>query len=256
MNIATAQPKARRRFQGVGEVFRFNWPRYLAAAVVIAGFLFALRVLRLPDSLRVASYLGLALVIWWSAASLLASYWVYDGSSLMRWDWIKHELPATPHRWLNIHAGLDESTLRFREFWPNAFGQTVDIFARAEMSERSIARARADANTQSTSVKYDCLPFGPNEFDGIFILFAAHELRHPAARRAFFSEVRRVLTPSGRVVLVEHLRDAANVSIYGPGFLHFHSKKTWHADLTAAELKLDREFTFTPFVRVFIIKKS
>ena len=255
MNATISQTKPRGKFQGVGEVFRFNWPRYVAAAVVIAGSLFALQTLRLPDSLRMACCLGLALVIWWSAASLVASYWVYDGSSLMRWQWIKQELPAPPRQWLNIHAGLDESTPQFRDFWPNASGQTVDIFAPTEMTERSIARARADAHNQSTSVKFDSLPFAPNAFDSIFILFAAHELRNPSARRAFFQEVRRVLAAGGRAVLVEHLRDAANFSIYGPGFLHFHSKKTWHADLAVAELKIDREFPFTPFVRVFILRK-
>jgi SAM-dependent methyltransferase len=255
MNATTFQPKPRGKFQGVGEVFRFNWPRYFAAAVVIAGSLFALQILHLPNALRILGYLGLAVVAWWSAASLIASYWVYDGSSLMRWEWIKHELPTPPRRWLNIHAGLDESTPQFREFWPNAHGETVDIFAPAEMTERSIARARADANPQATNVKYDCLPYEPNEIHSVFILFAAHELRQPATRRTFFNEVRRVLAPGGRAILVEHLRDAANFAAYGPGFLHFHSKQTWHADLTAAELKIDREFPFTPFVRVFFLKK-
>jgi SAM-dependent methyltransferase len=255
MNAIAANPKSRGTFQGVGEVFRFNWPRYLGAALAIVGSIFALQVLRLPDWLRIASYLGIAVVAWWSASSLIASYWVYDGSSLMRWEWIKRELPTQPNRWLNIHAGLDESTPQFRAFWPKASGQTVDIFAPGEMTERSIARARGAANPQSSVVKYDRLPFGQNEFDSIFVLFAAHELRHPAARRAFFNEVRRILAPDGRVVLVEHLRDAANFSIYGPGFAHFHSHKTWHADLAATELQVAREFPFTPFVRVFILKK-
>jgi len=255
MNATTSQLKPRGKFQGVGEVFRFNWPRYLVAAVVIAGSLFAVQFLRLPHPLRITGYFGLAVVVWWSVASLIGSYWVYDGSSLMRWEWIKHELSTPPRRWLNIHAGLDESTPQFHEFWPNAVGQTVDIFAPAEMTERSISRARADAHPQSTSVNYARLPFEPNEFDNIFILFAAHELRHPAARRAFFNEVKRILAPDGRAVLVEHLRDAANFSIYGPGFTHFHSQQTWRADLAAAELKVEREFPFTPFVRVFILKK-
>jgi len=255
MNATTPQSKPRGKFQGVGEVFRFNWPRYLVAAVVIVGSLFALKTLRLPHPLKITGYLGLAIVAWWSAASLIASYWVYDGSSLMRWEWIKQALPAPPQRWLNIHAGLDESTHQFHEFWPNARGETVDIFNAAEMTERSIARARSDANAQPTNVQYDRLPFEPNEFDDIFVLFAAHELRQPTARRACFGEVKRVLAPGGRAILVEHMRDAANFAAYGPGFMHFHSKQTWHADLTAAELKIDREFSFTPFVRVFILKK-
>ena len=41
MNANTLNLKPRGRFQGVGEVFRFNWPRYLAAALVIGGTLFA-----------------------------------------------------------------------------------------------------------------------------------------------------------------------------------------------------------------------
>jgi len=255
MNAANSIPKPRGRFQGVGEVFRFNWPRYAAAGLVIAASLVGMRVAHLPYALQIVCCLGLAIVAWWSIASLIGSYWVYDSSALMRWEWIKHELPAPPRRWLNIHAGLDESTPHLQQFWPNALGQTVDIFAPAEMTERSIARARADAHSQSAAVRYDRLPFDGNEFDGIFILFAAHELRQPAARRAFFNEVRRVLTSDGHAVLVEHLRDAANFCVYGPGFMHFHSQQTWHADLAAANLRIDREFSFTPFVRVFILKK-
>jgi SAM-dependent methyltransferase len=255
MNTPTQRKKPRGQFQGVVEVFRFNWPRYLSATLLIVGTLFTVKIFHVTDPLRTVCYFALVPVAWWSAASLIASYWVYDGSPLMRWQWIKRELPTPPNRWLNIHAGLDESTPQLRELWPNAVGQTVDIFSPVEMTERSIARARDNSNNVSTNVKYDRLPFGANEFDGIFILFAAHELRQPAARRAFLGEVRRTLAPGGRVVVVEHLRDAANFCVYGPGFLHFHSGKTWRTDFATAELEIHREFSFTPFVHVFILKK-
>ena len=87
----------------------------------------------------------------------------------------------------------------------------------------------------------------------MLLLLAAHELRRRADRLAFFREARRVLAPGGRIVLVEHLRDAANFAPFGPGFLHFLSRREWLATIAKSRLQIVQEFPITPFVRVFLL---
>lgn len=256
MNAQTDKRKARAPFHGVGQIFRFNWPRYVAAGGLVFAVLLALSFSHAAGWIRICGIMAISFAVWWTMASLIASYWVYDCSKLMEWDWVKGEPRAPVNRWLNIHAGLDESTKSLSEFWPNAEGETVDIFAPAEMTEDSIRRARNKPENCSRPADYRSLPFGANRFDTVFLFFAAHELRHREARRALFTEVRRVLKRNGRAVLVEHLRDFMNFAVYGHGVLHFHSRRTWHRDTAAGGLDIEREFSFTPFVRVFILRNS
>lgn len=254
MNMRTKQ-MTRGRFHGVAEIFRFNWPRYAAALGFIAAAWLTLRVGDFAGWLKGGAFVAMSLAIWWSIASLIASYWIYDCSRLMDWDWVKRELPGPVNRWLNIHAGLDESTASLRQFWPTATGETVDIFTPREMTEVSIRRARSERVEACRRVDYRALPFEAGRFNVVFLLFAAHELRRSEARRALLTEVNRVLRPNGRLILVEHLRDALNFVVYGHGFLHFHSRRTWHADIAAAAFKVEREFPITPFVRILILRR-
>ncbi len=85
------------------------------------------------------------------------------------------------------------------------------------------------------------------------MIFAAHEIRGPEVRLAFFRELRRILDPGGRIVLVEHLRDLANFLVFGPGFWHFLPEKEWLRLGRESRLVLHRSFRVTPFVRVFVL---
>jgi hypothetical protein len=84
---------------------------------------------------------------------------------------------------------------------------------------------------------------------------SAHELRSDESRCALFAELRRVLGPAGRVVIAEHLRDWANLLAFGPGFLHFHSRRAWLRCFSRHRFDVHREFSITPFVRVFVLRR-
>ena len=90
----------------------------------------------------------------------------------------------------------------------------------------------------------------------MFVLFAAHEIRHATSRELFFHELRRVLAPDGTVLLVEHARDFANFAAYGPGFLHFLPPAEWRRLASITGLKLITEKRFTPFVRVIQLRST
>jgi SAM-dependent methyltransferase len=238
-------------------IVRFNWPFYAAAGTVTAAAPFVIP--RLPDIwwIRLPAYAGAALVAMWLVASLVASWIVYDRSRLMQWDWVLQALGFDPLSWINIHAGHDASSDALRRIFKDARGRVFDIFSPEEMSERSIARARTLATNAAASehVDYRRLPLPSGTIDAAMLLLSAHELRSDEARGALFTELRRVLGPGGRVVVAEHLRDWANFMAYGPGFLHFHSRRTWVRCFSRHRFDIHAEFSITPFVRIFVLRR-
>jgi ubiquinone/menaquinone biosynthesis C-methylase UbiE len=104
-------------------------------------------------------------------------------------------------------------------------------------------------------VRCDALPVGDGWADAVFLLLTAHEIRKAEDRDQFFAEVARILSPGGRVVLVEHLRDTWNAVAFGPGFFHFFSRGEWLRTAARARLRVESERRMTPFVRVFVLGK-
>jgi ubiquinone/menaquinone biosynthesis C-methylase UbiE len=186
------------------------------------------------------------------------SYYVYDYRGVTRWNWIPRILSFPPQQWLNIHAGLDESTLILTQFFPNTRYMVVDIYDPQEMTEPSIARARRLHPSPEPAVagKLDALPLPDRDCDTLFLLFSAHEIRQSARRTVFFLESARVLANSGQLLLVEHIRDWKNFVAFGPGFLHFHSRDEWLRLAHDAGLTVEREDRVTPFVRWFLMTKA
>jgi len=250
------QPK-RPRFAGVRQIARYNWPQYVVAlGVVVAASAWLFWGKGDFGWLRVSLCSAVLVCGWWCFASLAASYWVYDRSELYRWTWIPPALSASPVRWLNLHAGLDESSAALRRLFPEGTGQVADFYDGMEMSEPSIHRARIEqAGRASEPVDYRQLPYPDRAFDAVFLFFAAHELRRASSREVFFGELSRVLAPGGAVVLVEHLRDLANFAAFGPGFLHFLSGLEWRRLAGLAGLRVWKEERMTPFVRVLFLRK-
>jgi SAM-dependent methyltransferase len=250
------------------QIVLFNWPFYAAAGA--ATMLAPVFLPRLPAAIwiRLPACAGAALVAMWLVTSLAASWIVYDRSRLMEWDWMLQALGFRPGSWINVHAGHDESSQALQRIFGGATGRVFDIFSPQEMTEPSIARARlrslrdlrrrrpaaADALVAEPA-DYRRLPLPGGSVDVAALLLSAHELRSEDARGALFTELRRVLGPAGRVVVVEHLRNWANFLAYGPGFLHFHSRRTWLRCFSRHRFDVHKEFSITPFVRVFVLRR-
>jgi ubiquinone/menaquinone biosynthesis C-methylase UbiE len=142
--------------------------------------------------------------------------------------------------------------------FPGSNGTLVDFFDPATMTEPSISRARhvAASAAESIRVNASALPFANEELDAAFVFFSAHELRQAEARTQFFGELRRVLKPSGRIVLLEHLRDWPNFLAFGPGSFHFLSRRTWMSGIESSDLALIQESAVTAFVRVLVLARG
>ncbi|MDQ6615338.1 MAG: class I SAM-dependent methyltransferase [Actinomycetota bacterium] len=96
----------------------------------------------------------------------------------------------------------------------------------------------------------DCprLPLRSGSLDAIVLVFSAHEIRDREQRAGLFDEFGRPLAPGGRVILVKHLRDWANVAAFGPGAWHFQTRRTWMAVAERVGFGLIHEVHKTHFV--------
>ena len=248
----------RGRHDGVLQILRYNAHYYVASllAVLVA---VALMWLQWLPRLIVTALLGVAgLSMFWAVSSLIVSYYVYDYVAVTQWSWLPDALLHSPRRWLNIHAGLDQSTEILERLFPGTDPVVLDIYDSREMTEPSIARARRERPFRHAAVpcRLDAFPLPDRDRDTVFLLFAAHEIRNPARRVALFKQAARVLSMPGQVLLVEHLRDWKNFVAFGPGCLHFHSRREWLRIAREAGFRLEEEGCVTPFVRRFLMSRS
>ncbi len=144
--------KARSRYQGVAQIFAYNRTFYVTALAALVGVLMVSD--RLPPLARLSAYLFAAGTAFWTICSLVVSHWVYDRSRLYSLDW----LTVDARQWANVHAGLDETTALLKLEYPKAGVRVLDIFDAVEMTEPSIARARALSRSAGEAACWKQLP--------------------------------------------------------------------------------------------------
>jgi SAM-dependent methyltransferase len=248
---------ARGPFQGVWQIIQFNWPFYIVALTTSAALMTCAFLSAIPPVLVTFAILVGCVTGWLVMVSLVVSHWIYDRSPLCRWEWLRDVLPE-PRQIVNVHAGFDESSATLRELFPGSRLLVFDFYDPQKSTEPSVARARRayPAGSQVENISSTHWPLQDASCDAVLLLLAAHELRQRQDRLGLFREARRVLTATGRVVLVEHLRDWPNVLAFGPGVLHFLARGEWLHIIEASRFKTAREFSITPFVRVFILEPA
>ncbi len=232
---------------GLGRVVAFNWPKY-----VVAGF-FVVVGLALTTSTHgmifVASVLGLAALVYGIAASLVATWWVYDHRAAELYCAIASECQSDLP-WILVHAGLDESRGRLDALiGPSA--QQIDVGPSADRS-RSLARAHRLVGRQGDRWN-GSLPLEGASIGFAVVLFGIHELA-PVDSALLLQELQRVVVAGGSIVIVEHLRDIPNALVFGPAALHFSSGRRWKTAIAQAGLVASRSKRVAAFVTVFCMR--
>lgn len=245
----------RGKWQGASTIALLNWPFYAAALLVLVA---ALALAWLLPSALIFLVCGAAALgsLWFLLGSLGASHLVYDRSDLYRLRWLERALPDAGSRALvYCHAGFDDLSPLLRERLPHAEWTILDHYDPATMTESSIVRARHYFPPPADTVPavFDRWPVSSASAEAVFGLLAIHEMRSEGERSRWFAEARRALRDGGRIVLAEHLRDAANFVAFGPGFFHFHTRESWRRSWERAGLQVIDEFPITPWVRVFVL---
>ncbi len=238
--------------QGLWTVVRFNWHLHLIALAVVAAPVVASCYLAdLPKIVALVAAAGAFLSL---LLSLAATWIAYDASGLYRFSWLD-PLIAGAETGANLHAGFDETTRLLKFSFPSIDWRIFDFHDPAAHTEISIRRARRAHPPEPGTVAINtaAIPLPTGALDAAVLFLAAHEIRDSGERVRFFRELRRVLTPGGRVIVTEHLRDLPNILVYSIGAWHFHPRREWLAAFDAAGFGIAREFRNNPFITTFVL---
>lgn len=245
----------RKPFQGVWNIIRFNWHFYLLSFGVLLLIFFIANLV--DDPFRFYLNVLCLLIVGTTLFSLLVSFYVYDLSSLYKLEWLKELKWAEKSKMVNINAGFDETSILLKEKFKDPELIVFDFYDPLKHTEISIKRARKAYPPYPNTIQVNTsdLPLNDKHVDFIFAILSAHEIRNEGERISFFKELNRILSPSGQIVVVEHLRDVPNFLAYNIGFFHFHSKAAWRKTFEKAKLKIFKEIKITPFISTFILEK-
>lgn len=244
-------------FDGVLNIVRFNWPVFGGTLAAVLALLMGVAwTAGWWRALLAVAAAGLAAG---TCISLAVSHVIYDRSDLYRFAWLTRVYgDRAPSVAVFCQTGFDESSALLRARTSGTHWTLLDHYDPARMTEPSIQRARQHCPPPEGTVAapYHAWPTTPQQADLVIGMLAVHELRHCDERAAWFREAARTLQPGGRVVVVEHLRDLANLLAFGPGALHFHSAATWRRSWERARLRVQSEFRVTPWVAVFVLEHA
>jgi SAM-dependent methyltransferase len=228
-------------------VARFNWPKYAAAAGLGAAAVYLVAGVGVAPLLAAGLVVGAGAGAVWTLTSVAATWWVYDHRRV--YDLIAAPTPAQagPGPWVAVHAGFDDATPRLAA----RQGPPAAVIALRSDAGASIDRAARRFPAPGLPARPGALPLADGRAAAAYLSFAAHEVHGGPARAALFAGLARALRPGGRLVVTEHVLDPANLAVYGPGALHFRTRRTWLAGGAAAGLVLVDETRLSPFVRRF-----
>lgn len=250
-----AELMKRQPLQGVWTVVRFNWHRHVCALLLAFLLLVGSRIEHeLASLLAMTAGLGImgSVVI-----SLIATWWAYDASGLYELNWLRPNLSNACHA-AHIHAGFDELSGLLKYQFPKTSWQVFDFYDPEKHTEISIRRARqACASARGTvCVDTHALPLPDASLDRVLLFLAAHEVRSHEERVIFFREIRRVLNDKGKVIITEHLRDAANIAAYSVGAWHFHTRSEWLQTFTEAGFRIASTIQNHCLITTFVLEPS
>jgi SAM-dependent methyltransferase len=238
----------RKKNQGVKNIIRFNWPKYIWASAICILMLYGFLHTGTPWSYILISISILIIII--SVNSILISWYIFDYSNLYTLYWLPE---LNNKKVLNLHAGFDEISAILKQ--KNAYINLInsDFFSLDNHTEKSILRAQKTNTNQIDALKINTnsLPFENETFDFCICFFSAHEIRNESERIIFFKELKRVIKKEGVIFLTEHHRDFPNFIAYTIGVFHFFSTKNWKKIVLKSELKITKCIKTTPFITTY-----
>lgn len=242
----------RRKFQGVLNILNFNRHFYIIGLGILVIFILIHSLVEWPT---IILWLIIAAFLYGLIMPLAISAYVYDFSGYYKFNWLDKFISENREAKLilNINAGFDETSFIIKSKFPESELRVFDFYNSKQHTEPAIVRARKVSLTypNTQQIASNSIPLMDNTVDIIFLLSAVHEIRSHDEKIQFLKECHRLCKPSGKVIMVEHLRDLPNFLAFSVGFTHFFSRSVWKNAFDRAGFSSFNETKFTPFMSIF-----
>ena len=126
------------------------------------------------------------------------------------WDELLAALSPAPTRVLDMGCGRGAVAIMIADRFPDARVEGVDLWRSIDQSGNSPDAAAANARDNGvadrvrfTTADMTALPFDDGEFDLVTASLAIHNIPTAAGRRTALGEAWRVLSPGGRLLIVD-----------------------------------------------------
>jgi len=242
----------RRRFQGALNILSFNRHFYVIGLCVLLILIIGYSLVKWPAPIL---WIIVAAFAYGLVMPLLVSAYVYDFSGYYNLHWLGDLVNEYEKANLivNINAGFDETSFIIKNKFPASDLKVFDFYDAKRHTEPAIVRARKVSLVypDTRQVSSGSIPLKDDTVDIVFLLSAAHEIRSHEEKIVFLKECHRLCKPSGKVVMVEHIRDFPNFLAFSVGFTHFFSRSVWKNAFERAGFTGFQETKFTPFMSIF-----
>ena len=225
------------RFQGTLNYIYAHWPQYTLA---YSSLILALIFIGISAQAGWLAYIPLTLalvlvILYILLASLWAAHWQFDRSGL-RPHMVLYDMARLKptDQFVYIDVGLRRRPLALAHQLTTGHITIIDIYNPQWTPSRALARWRsrmsppaADPRLTWLSGNFNLLPLPDSSTSVVILCQIASELGQDGDRVTLLREIKRILTPDGRLYIAEKVRSQTTWLSSGPAALTIPTSAYW-----------------------------
>ena len=255
----------RDRYQGTARHIYAQWPGYLlrygglilAFLMIGAGLIMGWQVLVALGIVLLTAVFFLMLAALWTAHKL------HDADGLQSDDLLFAMSQAQPTDNLaNIDLGLRQQAIILSRHLTTGKITVIDVYNPQLATGAGLARARLQAPSTKQDPRltwYDghisLLPMPDSSVTAVFMSQVLSEFSQHGDRQTLLREIRRILKPSGRLLVTEQTASWLNWLLAGTSTARLHPTEYWRDLLLEAGFEIHRQENIQGLLNCFRVDK-
>lgn len=233
---------------------------------------YALPIFTILSAIIVAVGVLVAILVWWVVGVILIGFGIYMilsyGVSIFLMDQTKaSELPRIikvggDEKVLDVGCGLGKMTIGIAKVLREGKVIGIDIWDKMEIMGNSPERAYENAKIEEVRDKVEFkygdvldIPFTNNYFDIVTAQSVLNNLHGEMNKSKALMEIRRVLQPRGKILILEPLRNLRGFFTFTPlAFWELLTKDRWMKILKEAGF-MNIKYTYENGLGIFLAEK-
>ena len=258
-----------KRYSGTLVYIRSNWPRYLflfGGGSLVVIFVLSLSIVREWPAFVLISAAILIVILYFFGASIWAGHRLYDDAAYVSAILDLAEI-SPQDTFAHISLGLKRTAVDLSRVLTTGKVIIIDVYNPQLVPGKTLLRARQlDQSNEELQIldprlswregTIDLIPLPDKSTPLVTMVETLSEFWQPGDQMCLLKEIYRILTPNGRLILVEKTLTLANFFAFGPESLRLNSAAKWSEILTKAGFSNIEQRTLYDMVQIFRAEKS